>query len=527
MHDGRLSVRSLPVRKSVIVMVSCRRTRPSIGSPGRSFFRPMEGIRMRRTETLKSAPACGAAARSAAGAVGALIASLVSAAAATAQPASPPGMPPLSRSTADIHYRAAITISDGAYQPAQSHSALVSRGTVGDTSATAIAIDAEADGVNGVYVHGDRGVYTVANSTIMLSGKGRSDFDGIAAGALVSQGATLVLKNDRITTNGVVSTATTATENGTLKVYRSTLIANGGPLPSGYVPRIGPGMMEPPSPLRLSGDARTTLTMGQAKSYFYDSTIIARGWGALSTDAAHGAYLEADNCDIRTINSGYGTYADNGATVAINRSRMHVATYGGVIAGTGVVRLRGDTIASDGNGVMIHDVMGQTSDVARLEIQGGRIASENAALYIKSANADITVDHAGLTAKNGDLILAVVNDDPNATKVNGAKVAGVNIVLRNDTLSGNILDLDPAHPMAVHFAGTKLAGVIKGAALWLDKTSKWTATGDSQVTLMGSVAIGQIDAPPDVTIDAAVPEGSGLAGTISLAGGGRLVVHAK
>ena len=475
----------------------------------------------------RSAAVSGAAVRGVTGAIGALVAPLVVVVAATAQPAPPPGMPPQNRRAADIDYTAAIAVKNGAYLTEQSHAAFVSGGTVADMAASDITITSKADGINGVYIYGDTGVYTVANSAIVLSGKGRSDFAGIAAGALVSQGAALILKNDRITTNGVVSTAATATETGTLKVYHSTLIANGGPLPSGYVPRIGPGMMEPPAPLRLSGDARTTLTMGQARSYFYDSTIIAKGWGALSTDAAHGAYLEADNCDIRTIRSGYGTYADNGATVVINRSRMKVATYGGVIAGTGVIRLTGDTIVSNGNGVMIHDVMGQPTDIGKLEITGGRIASENATIYIKSANANITVDHVALEAKSGDLILAVVNDDPNATRVNGAEVAGINVALSNDTLSGNILNLDPARPMAVRFTHTTLAGVIKGATVSFDKASKWTATGDSQIALTGSVVPSQIDARSGVTIHVAAPADSGLRGTTILPGGGRLVAKTK
>ena len=481
---------------------------------------------MIRNERFRSAPLSGAAMRDAARAIGALLAPLAFFSSASAQPP-PPGMPPLNRPTADIHYTAAIEAKDGAYLPAQSHAAFVSGGTVAGTAATAVAIHAKADGINGVYVHGAKGVYTVANSKIVLSGKGRSDFDGIAAGALASQGATLILKNDRITMNGVVSTAATATENGTLKVYRSTLIANGGPLPSGYVPRIGPGMMEPPAPLRLSGDARTTLTMGQAKSYFYDSTIIARGWGALSTDAAHGAYVEADNCDIRTIRSGYGAYADNGATVVINHSRMQVASYGGVIAGTGVIRLNDDTIGSDDKGVMIHDVMGRTTDVGKLEIRGGRIVSENAAIYIKSANADITIDHAGLKAENGDLILAGVNDDPNATKVDGARVVGINVVLRDDKLSGNILQFDPARPMTVHFAHTTLVGVIKGAELSFDAASKWVATGNSRVAFSGSVVPGQIDALSGVTIHVTAATDSDLKGTLILPGGGRLVVETR
>src|SRR5262249_49814902 len=145
--------------------------------------------------------------------------------------------------------------------------------------------------------------------------------------------------------------------------------------------------------------------MGDAKSYFYDSTIIAEGWGALSTDAAHGAYLEANRCDIRVLRSGYGTYADNGATVVINDSKIDTATFAGIIAGQASIAFNGVHSVSHGNSVMIHSVMGSPDDLATLSIKGGDLASTNAAILVKSANADITIDGAKVSAGNGDLLL--------------------------------------------------------------------------------------------------------------------------
>jgi hypothetical protein len=250
------------------------------------------------------------------------------------------------------------------------------------------------------------------------------------------------------------------------------------------------------------GTARATLTMGGAKSYFYDSTIIAQGWGALSTDAAHGAYLEANRCDIRVLTSGYGAYADNGATVAINESRMDVATFMGIIAGQASLSFNDVHGVSRGNAVMIHSVMGMPSDRATLLIRGGDIATTNAAILVKSANADIAIDRARIESRNGDLLLVEKNDDSNATAVNGQAVSGVHAVIRDSSLQGNVINIDSERALVLALQATRLRGVIRNASLSLDKTSRWTATADSQVDLVGSFDETQIDAPKGVTIHA-------------------------
>jgi len=439
-----------------------------------------------------------------------------------AMPEGPPpgGMPPRS---APVDYQAAVLVRDGEARV----DAASTRGINGKMNANAaagITIRSSTDHYNGLLVRGHSD-FTLSNATIDLSGKGLSDFDGIAAGALVKDEATMVLKNVRIHTRGVVSTAVTATDKTVLKVYHSTLVADGGPVPSAYVRRIGPGMMEPPAPLGIVGTARTSLTMGEAKAYYYDSKIIADGWGALSTDAAHGAYLEVNRCDIRVLRSGYGSYADNGATVVINDSKMHVASFGGIIAGQASMAFNNVQTVSGGNAVMIHSVMGSPMELARLTIRGGRISSTNAAILVKSANADILIEDVRISAKNADLLLAVVNDDAFATKVNGQPVAGIHARIRNTRLEGNIIHLDTDRHMAVSFTGSTLKGAIRDAAISLDASSRWTATADSRVLLEAPTGLAQIDALKGVRIEARADPLRFTQGEHVLPSGGVLVVQ--
>jgi hypothetical protein len=449
--------------------------------------------------------------------------------AAWAQPGPAPGAaggPPmvLNKPTAQTHFIAAIDIKDGLYLPEQSTPAAV-KGSILNDAASKLAIESKAPNFNGLYVNGAKSAFTLSDSKIELFGGGTGDFDGVAAGVLVSQGATLVLKHVHISTHGVVSTDVTATEHSILKVYDSTLMAYGGPLPAGYVPKIGPGMMEPPAPLGITGTARASLTMDHAKSYYYNSKITANGWGALSTDATGGyVYLEANNCDIRTIKSGYGTYADGGAQVVINNSRMDTATYTGIIAGPGTFHFNNIHAKSGRNSVMIHSVMGSPAEKAELQIKGGDITTQDAVILVKSANADIVLDGAKLTSKSGELLDSRVNDDKFATKVNGQKVYGIRATLKNEHLDGNIRHGDSERTMSVVLMASTLKGAISNASVSLEAQSKWTATADSTVTLVGKVEIADIDAASGVTITATAGKDCTLKGSYKLASGGVLNV---
>jgi hypothetical protein len=238
-------------------------------------------------------------------------------------------------------------------------------------------------------------------------------------------------------------------------------------------------------------------------------------------------YLEANDCTIRTLTSGYGTYADVGAKVVINRSRMNVASYLGIIAGDGSVSLNHVAGRSAGFGVMVHDVHGKTSEIGRIEIDGGRLVSAKAFILVKSANANITLDGASLASGSGVLIQSVLNDDSNATKVDGKAVAGIHATLKHLSVAGDILHQDPDRTMSVSLVGTSLRGAIKGVSLSLDAASHWTATTNSTITLAEAVNVSQINAPRGVTISATAGSDSMLTGSYKLAGGGTLTVASR
>ncbi|MEK8028552.1 hypothetical protein [Pseudaquabacterium rugosum] len=436
-------------------------------------------------------------------------------------PPLPAGLPPMPPQE-PVVLVPVVEIVDGQWRAGDPAAAAQVRGQDGRQ---ALRIVSTRDQVNGLIVRG-RGQTTLKGARIEIRGRGKSDFDGIAAGLLVKDDAQLTLHDARIVTRGVVASAITATDRSTLEVRRSHLVAEGGPLPSGYTRRIGPGMMEPPTPLGLSGTARTTLALGSAKVRYVDSHIEAEAWGALSTDAARGATLQADRCTIVVRRSGYGTYSDNGAAVILNDSRMTVPTFGGVIAGQASLTLNRVVSQSGGNTVMIHSVMGQPQEVGTLHIDGGTLHSTNAAIVVKSANADIVLRRTTLRADNGDLLLGVANDDAFATRTQGAVVPGIRALVQDSTLQGHLVHLDKDRAMRVRLQGSRLQGRVQDVELALDAGSHWLATADSRVRLAPGTPLERIDARPGVTITALAQPGGLAVGEHRLASGGRLLIQA-
>lgn len=369
-----------------------------------------------------------------------------------------------------------------------------------------------------------RGITANSDATIVIDADGSNDFLGLGAGAMAEGGGHLVLKNVNITTNGVTACATVASNKAVLKVYNSTLITNGGTLPEDYVPFIGPGMKEPPAPLGITGNARTHVAMDNSESYFYNSTLISEGWGALSTDSAQGyVYLEANNCDVVVRKSGYAAYADNGCNVVINGSRLNAPTYTGIMGGESRIVLNDTDAVSGGSGFLIHNVNSGADVAPILGINGGRLASEAAVILVKSANADISLDGAQLVSGSGVLIQSKFNDDANAIKVSD-KAPGIKVTLKSMTLGGDIRHEDTDRTMTLAFTDTSLRGAVQNAVVSLGGNSKWTATSDSRVNLVGC-DIAKIDAAEGVVITAVAADGCIPEGAHKLGSGGILKVE--
>ena len=94
---------------------------------------------------------------------------------------------------------------------------------------------------------------------------------------------------------------------------------------------------------------------------------------------------------------------------------------------------------------------------------------------------------------------------------------------RGGKVEGDIIHEDTDRTMNVTIQNATLKGVIADAYISLEG-SKWYATGDSSVCLIGNVEAAQIDAPAGVTVAAMAGEGCALSGEYVLSSGGKLTV---
>ena len=391
-------------------------------------------------------------------------------------PGMPPGGMPMMPSVLETDYIAAAFIRKGVLHDSSQLDAF-SEGRVSATELDGVSLVTDTPKFNGLIVFGKESDVTMNGGSMTFSGIGENDFLGIGAGALVAEGK-LTLRDVTISTAGATASATVATDNSILEVYDSTLIASGGPLPDGYVPVIGPGMMEPPAPLEITGTARTHITMKDSKSYFHNTRIEADGWGALSTDAAgKDSYLEFNDGTVIVRNSGYGAYSDFGANVVINRSLMQVATYGIVIAGPAEASFNDVRGRSGRNLAMIHSVMGNPAEIGELNISGGEFTAADELIQVKSANANIEIDGANLVSETGVLIRVKKNEDPFATVVGDFTPPGVTLTLSNGSYKGDVIDTDPERTLTVQLINATLTGAVKGAEIKIDNNSELISPG--------------------------------------------------
>ena len=412
------------------------------------------------------------------------------------------------------------------------------------TFSSGLKIVTRDDQTAGLYVKGKD--YTLSNSTIEVHGNsaGWDENFGVGAGAVAGPGTTLTLRNVTVTTQGIKASGIAAA-GGVLKVYDSTIHAKGGLVPAeNLVPGSGPDYVGPPEALDIRGTARASNVIGSGNAYYYHSHFISDGWGALSTDSANpSVYLEANDCDVEARNSGYGTYADINAEVVINHTRFRTATATGIISVNGRITLNDVTESTATNGVMIHAPGRDFLRVATLVIKGGRFATREATVLVRSHNADILFDGADLRPRNGVLLQSILNDSKRSAllqwylspqkpaNVVTGPVTGVRATFRDMNARGDIRHDDTTRTMTLVLEHTQLRGAILGT-VWaigdvsvaVKDGSRWTATADSRVTLLGATDASVFDAARGVTITALAGEGTTLAGRYRLAHGGELVV---
>ncbi len=411
--------------------------------------------------------------------------------------------------------KAAVHIKDGHYESSLSVQSALLGGCVEERKASAVRVEAGDGKTGGVFVQG-KGSFEVDGAWISLSG----DCDGIggpATGAAVCDGGELTVRNAVIDASGLTHYATVAERGSVLRVYDSVLSSHGAPFANGEPQPCQP-MQTPPPPLMIAGNSRTHCTMTNSESYFYNSTILADGWGALSTEAAEGYVLiEANDCTVVTVRRGYAAYVDPGCHVRLNRCKVDSADMAAIVGGEGELTIVDSDVRCGANFLLIHSVFGEPEEVSEITVRGGKIRSVNDSLLIKSRNVEILLDSTDIRAENGVLIRSIHNEDFLATPV-GEDPYGSAIEMKSMTAEGDIIHTDDEREMWLKLTDTVLRGAICGAHLELNAGTRWFATSDSEVTLMGELDPAQIDAPEGVT----VRMHAGEQGRVKLASGGIL-----
>jgi hypothetical protein len=412
----------------------------------------------------------------------------------------------------------AIRVVDGKYLAEKSTPSAVSAGKVTDKYSKDAKISAKTADVGGVYATGMGTEYILADATIVVDGDGPMGLGGPNGGAGADDHATMIIRNCNITTTGTWRTATSVQNYSVLKVYNSTLKANGVP----FTPNFAATGQK--TQLEIDGNSRCHVTLSNSSSYFYYSTIIAEGWAALSTDSSDGfVYLEANDCIVKTLTAGYGTYADGSCHNVLNRCTFDVAGMAGIMAGESDITFTEPKAKCGSYLALIHNIF-DPYEVGTLKVIGGEVQTKKAAVLVKSANADILLDGVKVKSEIGVLIKSTMSVDPNAAKAaktKGMNVYGIHAILKDMDVAGDILHEDKENRgMTIYLEATTLKGTIKDASIKLNRLSKWTATADSNVTIIGDVEVSQIDAPAGVTITAVASQ----AGTYKLASCGTLVL---
>lgn len=391
-------------------------------------------------------------------------------------------------------------------------------GEVSDTLVKNLKVVAYDGREGGLYAEGAATDVTLDGAYISLAGDGEG-IGGPASGAAAKYGAKLTVKNAVIDTSGRTKYSTAAEEGSVLKVYDSVIWSHGIPYGEG-IPAPTALMSSPPPALEIKGNTRTHCTMSNSQSYFYNSKIICDGWAALSTESSEGyVYLEANDCDIICTKDGYGAYSDPGCHDVFNSCNLEMARMAAIIAGNSDMTFNDCTARCGSYFALMHCVNGWQEEVGEATITGGRIRTAKECFLVKSHNTNIDLCEVDIASDIGVLVHTIVNDDPCATKVTEPPY-GVNVMLTDMTVKGDLLHEDTTRDMWVEMNSTLLTGVIRNANLSMDVGSKWIATGDSEVTLLADLDPAQLDAPAGVTITVHGIENA----EASLASGGKLVV---
>lgn len=393
---------------------------------------------------------------------------------------------------------AAIEVIDGTLTTTQPN---IYGGSCDAAGGEGLHIVSYSPNVGGIYLKGKKSNYTLENAYIYVDGDSPEHNNaegGKYCAAYADEDSTLTIRNSILYANGC-ERDTLVCSVAELYVYDSIIGSHGHPygddLPEGVEDKtVTKGSL-------LAGNTRTFCALGESKSYFYNSTITADGWGALSTDhGGTGLYMEANDCRIITSKSGYGSYADGSCTDVFRRCDFDCASMSIILAGECHAEFEDCKSKNGAQFAVIYCVHGTDAETAELDIRNSNITSKEDCILVKSANSAIHIQNSSLRADNGVLVRSVVNEDEHATKVTSDSVYGVDIYVSDSQLDGDFIREDTDRDMYLHLENAIVSGAMKQLTLYMSENASWKATENSEVYLGTDIDISQLDACTGVTI---------------------------
>jgi hypothetical protein len=369
---------------------------------------------------------------------------------------------------------------------------------------------AAADDQSGVLVT-NGGVLTLRNPTVKTAGGSKSSdessFYGLDAGVLAQSGGKVRISGGSITTRGAGANGVFAYGSGASATVTGTRIKATGQYAHGAM---------------ASGGGTLKLTNLLISTKGASSAAIATDRGGGTVTVAGGTMTT----------SGYrspGIYS-TGAIIVTGAHMTASGAEASVVEGANSITVRNTVLkAAKQHGVMLYNSMSgdASAGTGRYTMIGGSLTAQSGpAFYVTNTRAVITLQRAAIVhAASGVLVRA-----DNAGTGSGNTGAGtVTFTADREKLTGNLIAAGTGTITATIRDHTTLTATVVTAALKLDATSTWRATGNSTLTALsdpsisGSSITNIIGNGHTVTYAASLAANAKLADkTYKLAGGGEL-----
>ncbi len=346
----------------------------------------------------------------------------------------------------------------------------------GDTCARNITIKSQNADFAAIRTGGS-GTFKVYNADIDLIGNGGDDFTGIGAALGAADTSTLIVNHADIYTSGVLRAALFAGDAGSIVLNSSTADCEPGIYQSS-VSIASAGMSSPPSGLGIWGNCRLMNMVDYASVEITKSNLTSQNWGALGVDDVSDGSLNVSDSKITITEQGYGSYAIGKCVDVFDNCEFDIA-YGVVnyaAAGSGAeVVLENGTLGNSLGyyGIVTHQSFNGTNSKITVTGEGTELNGKYGGIIAKGRGTDIEIsDGATVSATEGPIVRAQINDDTGAGSMDGTEV--VNVSVSDTALEGDIIQGmgdsssdTKTSTMNVDLNNASLTGAISSAFLTL------------------------------------------------------------